>query len=427
MRRGARATGDPVTADTADWLRDEALAPVWAVARERLERNGVQPSGTVTVAGLDRPGRHALSGLLGRPVLRDRVRVDLSALDAVLRERSGVGGLVRVLETLGGPVRNRAAERSSSAAAREAPYVAARAWLAAHPEMAAAPWVDEWLRGIRRSGALTRLEGSLAATQLVRALDVAAGLTAGTAAGPVARTELAARSAGDAHALDDGSALGVLVVRALAAASGEPVPATASARRDLWERYGVSADAVSSTCLVLGVRPGGSTPVARRLRGAADAGDPVHLTAWDLARDDLKVTPATPVLVCENPRVLEAMAEAYGGTVPVVCSAGMPGLVAMEVLRRLAASGATLRYHGDFDWPGVAITNRLVAQAGVRPWRMTAADYLAAVRPDGPPLVGLPVEATWDPGLAAAMRRRGVVVHEEAVLDSLVGQARCLS
>lgn len=416
-----------MTAGPADWLRDEALGPVWAVARERLERNGVQPSGTVTVAGLDRSGRHALSGLLGRPVLRDRVRVDLAGLDAVLRERSGVGGLVGVLETLGGPVRNRVAERSSSAAAREAPYAAVRAWLASRPEVAAAPWLEAWLAGVRRSGVLSRLESSLAATQLVRALEVAAGLTVGTDARPVARTELAARGTGDAHALDDGSVLGVLVVRALAAASDDPVPVTASARRALWERYGVSADSVSSTCLVLGIRPGGGTPVARRLRDAADAGDPVHLTAWDVARDDLTVPPGTPVLVCENPRVLEAVAEAYGGMVPVVCSAGMPGLVAMEVLRRLAAGGVILRYHGDFDWPGLAITNRLVVQAGVRPWRMTAADYLAAARPDGPPLVGVPVEATWDPGLASAMRRRGVVVHEEAVLDSLVGQARFLS
>lgn len=411
----------PVTTGPANWLRDEALRPVWAVARDRLERNGVQPSGTVTVAGLDRSGRHALSGLLGRPVLRDQVRVDLASLDVVLRERSGVGGLVGVLETLGGPVRNRVAERSSSAAAREAPYAAVRAWLASRPEVAAAPWLETWLAGVRRSGVLSRLERSHAATQLVRALEVADGLTAGTtAAGPVARTELAARCTGDAHALDEGSVLAVLVVRALAAASDEPLPVTASARRALWECYGVSADSVSSTCLVLGIRPAGSTPVARRLRDAADAGDPVHLTGWDMGRDSLEVDPAASVLVCENPRVLEAVAEAYGGTMPAVCSAGMPGLVAMEVLRRLAAGGAALHYHGDFDWPGIAIANRLMDQVSVRPWHMTAGDYVAGVRADGPPLLGSPTNALWDPALAPAMRVHRVAVHEESVLDVLV-------
>lgn len=36
------------------------------------------------------------------------------------------------------------------------------------------------------------------------------------------------------------------------------------------------------------------------------------------------------------------------------------------------------------------------------------------------PLKGAPVESPWDPELAAAMRRRGLAVHEEAVLAGLV-------
>jgi uncharacterized protein (TIGR02679 family) len=95
-----------------------------------------------------------------------------------------------------------------------------------------------------------------------------------------------------------------------------------------------------------------------------------------------------------------------------------PTLVVLDVLAAL--TGARLRYHGDFDWPGIAIANRLVAEAGVEPWRMGAAEYVDAVGSGGLPLTGAPVEPSWDPELGAAMRHHGVAVHEEAVLADLL-------
>jgi uncharacterized protein (TIGR02679 family) len=182
----------------------------------------------------------------------------------------------------------------------------------------------------------------------------------------------------------------------------------------LWERFGVRVDLVSTTCLTLGLRAAGA--VAPRLDLAADAGDPVHLTPWDLRRCVLD--PPTSVLVCENPRVLEAVAERFGGRVAVVCTSGQPALVVLDVLRGLA--GAQLRFHGDFDWPGIAIANRLVAEAGVVPWHMAADDYIGALGQARLPLVGAPAEPVWDPELGAAMRHHGVAVHEEAVLGDLL-------
>ncbi|MFZ5870939.1 MAG: TIGR02679 family protein [Actinomycetota bacterium] len=406
----------------ARWVRDPGLVPVWTAARSRLERNGIQPRGVVVVSGLDRPQRHAVSGLLGTPVVRETVRVDLAVLDAVVRERAGASGLVDLLEQLGGPLRNRRGERSAAAAAREAPFDAARDWLAEHPEVAQGAWVEPWLAGVRRSGLLARQPDPGSASRLMRcALSVVEKLVAADRPSPAARTVLAARVVGDAHALDDGTVLSQLVLRALAAASGDEAPRTAAARRELWERYGVSADTVSSTCLVLGLRPLGDSGLARRLGWACDAGDPQHVTAWDLARGNLEVAPGTWVLVCENPRVLEAVAQERGGAVPVVCTSGMPGLVVLDVLARLGANGATLAYHGDFDWPGIAIANRLAAVAGCTPWRMAASDYLGAPG-DGVPLEGRPVLPVWDAALGEAMEARGTAVHEEAVLDALLAQ-----
>jgi uncharacterized protein (TIGR02679 family) len=395
---------EPACRPAASWLAEPALARIWQVLRERLEDRGLRAEGRILLSGLSREERHAASSLLGRPVTTPRLTVDLAALDAALEQRSGIGGLRTVLEEVTGTaLDDRPARRAQRAADREAPYVLAR-------ELAGdTPWVDGWLDGVRRAGVLARTADPVSAVRT--AAQALARLPA-----PIARTDLAVAVSGDAHALDDGNAAAVLVLRALAARLGEPPPVTTAHRRALWERFGVRVDLVSTTCLTLGLRATDDGPVASRLALAAGVGDPVHLTAWDLRRTVLQV-PDT-VLVCENPRVLEAVAERYGGRFAVVCTSGQPALVVLDVLRTLA--GAHLRYHGDFDWPGVAIANRLVAEAKMVPWQMGADEYLAAV--DGPrlPLSGAPVEPTWDPELGAAMRHHGVAVHEEAVLGELL-------
>lgn len=71
--------------------------------------------------------------------------------------------------------------------------------------------------------------------------------------------------------------------------------------------------------------------------------------------------------------------------------------------------------HGDFDWPGIAIANAVIDRHGARPWRMTAADYLAGVRADTDqvPLVGPPQPTPWNTEVAEAMANTGHAVYEE--------------
>lgn len=109
--------------------------------------------------------------------------------------------------------------------------------------------------------------------------------------------------------------------------------------------------------------------------------------------------------MCENPRVLEAVAQRGVTDVGVVCTSGRRSLVASEILDRLCASGAQLRYHGDFDWPGVAMANQRLVGIGAEPWLMSALEYLAA--PADLPLSGADVEPLWDAEPGTAMRTRG--------------------
>ena len=130
--------------------------------------------------------------------------------------------------------------------------------------------------------------------------------------------------------------------------------------------------------------------------------------------------PECGLLVCENPRVVEGLAECRVDGWAAVCTAGEPNLVVDKVLGNLSRAGADLYYHGDFDWPGIAIANRMIARFCARPWQMTADDYLHAVRSDGPALVGKQTEPEWDPELGAAMRRYRRAVHEETVLALII-------
>jgi uncharacterized protein (TIGR02679 family) len=135
----------------------------------------------------------------------------------------------------------------------------------------------------------------------------------------------------------------------------------------------------------------------------------------------MRVERADRVLVCENPSVLEAIATAELD-VAVICTSGRPNLVTGQVLSHVAESRSPMTYHGDFDWPGLAMAADALGRYGAKPWLMTAQDYEAV--PGSLPLKGSPVESAWDPELCAAMRRRGVAVHEEAVLDQVIAALR---
>ncbi|MFD7646006.1 DUF2399 domain-containing protein [Kitasatospora sp. NPDC059795] len=84
----------------------------------------------------------------------------------------------------------------------------------------------------------------------------------------------------------------------------------------------------------------------------------------------------------------------------------MPSAAGWHLLERLHAEGVLLRYHGDFDWPGIAIASRVLGLA--RPWRLGAEDYRQALtllpRTAALPLSGEAVATPWDPALAEAMR-----------------------
>lgn len=415
-------------ADALAFLTRPGLTRLWTAARTRLERNGLRPTGTTRLQHLDAPEREALSLLLARPVTGPTATISLADLDARLHASAAGRGLAATLEALGPPLTDRRAARDAAAAERDRVWSTARTHLESS-SLSSQPWTVRWLEDLRRGGTLTRQDPHTATTVVTQAIRTLEALFPDGDAHPAAasrgRGELATRTTGTAHGLDDGTLLSRLVLRGIALAHDTDLPTDAPARRALWRMASVTPDEVSSTVLTHGLRPTGGTWGEAALRQRADHRLETHVTLRELRTLNLEMPPGTRIHVCENPRVVEAAADT-GRTVPLVCTSGSATTVVLTLLDALAAAGCTFAYHGDFDWPGIALANRITQRYGAEPWRMRAADYeylATRTRVHGTPqlpLTGPSVKATWDPELAPAMKALGTALHEEAALDLLL-------
>jgi uncharacterized protein (TIGR02679 family) len=388
-----------------------------AAARRSLERTGGGLAGLVSIGQPTDAERKAAIGITGqyRDARTARVAVRLADLDCAVRETTG-RGLAELLAELGGPLRNRPAERGALAAARQVAIGAARA-SSLHGRCG---WYRDWLAEIAGDGTLTRLINQGEQARLGQAIRVLERLAA-RAGQPVLLPALAAEITGDTKALNHGTTASTLVLRALAVRSGVGRPATAEDRRDLWESSDVVVDDLASRVLVLNL-PAAGRGLGEWLTGAARLGVPFYVTLHQLMTLPLAVGGAL-VQTCENPAVLRrAAAELGAGSAPLICAEGRPSTAFHQLASVIINGGGELRYHGDFDWPGLAIACSVICRHGARPWRMSATDYAAGVRADTEhvPLSGTPQPTPWDPGLAEAMAATGRVVYEETVADELI-------
>lgn len=391
------------------------LEPLLKRMRRRLER-GMPLSGTIVLTDLSTAQIEAVGALIGRSpaATGDRfVSVPLDELATRLREAGICDSLRNAVELLTGPVADVASVREERAAAWERVFGSA-------PEVLRRRPLAEWLDGLRASGSLKRLAGAspVAATQLLaRLAHVIGALPAGGA--PLA--SFAAAMLGDAHALDPGTPLATLAIRAAACIGGVALEDDAEGRRAAWASVGVMCDELSTPALVLNLPTRGDSPLGRLLATAAEAGEPLHvslrlLLRWPLARDPGLAQ--RNIFVCENPTIVALAAARFGRScAPLVCINGQFATPALVLLRQLRAAGAQLFYHGDFDPSGLAIARRVMAECGARPWSFGADDYTAA--PKGVQFAGIPGATPWDGRLGDVMHADGRAVHEEAVFASL--------
>ena len=376
---------------------------------------------TIRVALSGDEQRRILSGLLGRPLRPETssVGIRLEELDRVLSQVGDGWDLAATVQAVAGPLPDRVGE----AAARQAAIASAldTARRAGPP----AEWFARWLGDVAADGTAGRLHSRGDLDSLVTVAHVLARLPADGLPLPVLATEVT----GDTKALGRGP-LAALALRAVAAWQGEAPPRTAGERRALWESVGVVPDDLASQVLVLGLPAAASGMLGSWLHEAASHGVPFRVTLHQLQLSPLDIGEAQPVHVCENPAVLRVAAERLGpASLPLVCTEGRPSVACNRLLDTLAAFRCSLRYHGDFDWPGLRIAADVLSRPGAGPWRYSTADYVDAVERLGrlsvrSRLAGAPAPSPWDPELARAMTRHDSVVYEEDVLATLVEDLR---
>jgi uncharacterized protein (TIGR02679 family) len=402
--------------------RYEFAAPEYqrllAAARRSLERTGGALDGSVSISAPDDAERKAIIGVTGqyREPGVTRLTVRLADLDAAVREASGDGrGLVGLLaDTAGGVLRDRPAERERLSAS-----VLAAAGEAEASYLSSFEWFGDWLAALRADGTLTRLANAGGTATVRNAVSVLEALDGRSS--PVLLQTLAAEVTGDTKALGNGTALSTLVLRALALRLRVARPSSAEDRRDLWDEFDVVVDDLASRVLVLGL-PAAGDGLGDWLSGAARRGAPFYATLQQLVSMPAEVL-APVVYVCENPAVLRAACGELGPlSLPLICTEGRPSTAFHRLASAVVAGGGELRYHGDFDWPGVSIAASVMARHGAVPWRFCAPDYLAGVRADGEhvALAGAARPTPWDGQLAKAMTETGRVVYEESVTDALI-------
>jgi uncharacterized protein (TIGR02679 family) len=392
-------------------------------ARRSLERTGGELTGSVSLGQPDDAERKAIIGLTGqyRDARTTRIAVRLADLDQAVREATG-RGLRELLAEQGGPLRDRPAERGALASLRDAALREAEA-SSLHRSCG---WYRDWLAEIAWDGGLTRLINAGEQVRFAQAVRVLEFLDR-RSGGPVLLPALAADVTGDTKALNHGTVLSTLLLRALALKTGTGRPGTAGERRDLWEANGVVVDDLASRVLVLNIPAEGhglaeGYGLAEWLTGAARFGVPFYVTLHQLMTLPLRIRGAL-VRVCENPAVLRrAAAELGSGSAPLLCTEGQPSAAFAQLAGVVVDGGGELRYHGDFDWPGLAIASAVMDRHGAVPWRMGAADYLAGLRTDVEhvALTGTPRPTPWDPELSQVMTASGRVLFEETIADDLL-------
>ena len=408
------------------------------------------PPGVLRLGSLSAAEREALAQLTGRPP-RDAksMAIDLAVLDAKLRDAGIAASLRAALEQIDGPIAQRAALRAAAQASWSAVLANCT-----HPALA------DYLRRPSALGLLKRLarQNAAAATHL---LDAAGAVLRRLPASGLARAQLAAETLGNAHALDNGQAIATLVLAARRqiekglpgadiiadrldddtdenpderpdddrdedpagrrddAADNPPEERT----RDVWARAGVLVNELARPALLLNL------PVQAGEGPVCVPGEPAYLSLRRLLRTPPPWAVAgQTIFVCENPNVLAIAADRLGiDCAPLACTEGMPAAAQRTLLTQLVQAGARLRYHGDFDWPGLRIANHVMRIWGAQAWRYSALDYEAAAlgashsRRD---LADAPVAASWDGALATAMQHHGLSIAEEAVAAWLLEDLR---
>jgi uncharacterized protein (TIGR02679 family) len=356
---------------------------------------------SIQVTKLNQTERIALASLVGRKGgVAASITIDVAEVDRALSD-AGIAPSLRVaLELLDGPIAHRETELGRIRDSWASVLVGCT-----HADLVV------YLSSPLNFGVLKRLSGNQpdCASVICRQIE---GILGRLPAAGIPRAQIAAELLGDAHGLDNARPVATLTLAVLRSRASTDT----GDDRDTWAAVGILVNELARPALFMNVPCRGLT---------VSLGEPQYASLRLLARRPRDWAVAgRPILVCENPNLVAILADGLGTACPpVVCVDGHLGAAQRTILMQLKTAGADLRYHGDYDWPGIAIANNVIAKYGAVPWHFSAADYAAATA-SAPQLAaslsGRPVIASWDADLTEAMTNIGTKIEEEAIAERII-------
>lgn len=407
-------------------LSDPRLTRVMAVFHDKLSKS-TELKGRLT--HVTRDESDALLDIIPRRV-KEGGSIALKEIDRLLREETGFHcSLEAAVEMhLRQPIRRRKVERARELAAleqrRRGCFALVRdLGLPADPFARVVTWLNGDDRTIRRHLRRWGDDG----VRHVRTVAMVFARLSGPTGETLYLSELAAHAAGGQHALDADKPAGRLLYQALAwtfpEAAAQAKPRTALWLTTLLTAAGIARDPVSSLVHAYGLD--GRTTYLRTLR-AAGHDRPLTLLTLRGISDDVLAWQSVAFVV-ENPNVYAMLIErlakfgkAYHPT--IICTTGVLNLADHALLDALVRNGAHLFYSGDFDKAGLDIAHSVLARHGhnASPWRLTPADYHAALQDDHPLDPGtLHRLRPYFPDLVNAMCAAARAGDQEKIIDAL--------
>ncbi|MFC8663415.1 MULTISPECIES: DUF2399 domain-containing protein [Streptomyces] len=131
----------------------------------------------------------------------------------------------------------------------------------------------------------------------------------------------------------------------------------------------------------------------------------------------VRLPPATRVIVCENPSVLEAATDELIPDCPaLICTDGMPSNTALDLVAGLAAATDEITVRADIDDAGFVVVDQLLTAApAATTWRYDVGTYLGHL--------GMTITGHQSVGmdtLRDLYEEHRVSIHEVALLTTLI-------
>jgi len=397
-------------ADAVEFFRKEkGLHRLIDQVIQKYRRTG-DIRGKVKLDGLDDAERTALSELFRTDYSSSgSVAIPARRLEEALGRTKFAG--VRLIDILegyqGDPITTLAEERNAREAVKRAFFQSLR-------DTCTSPYSRAWLDNLAVKGSGSRSvhrsydrDPVTLHAQLEKILSALSDLPIDPARPEAGRYErlpvFASRIGGDPHCFDLGTEMGKYLIAALnwVRTAKSPAAPLAPPRgvediTELLAHFGIVRDDLLNFVTCTGILASSAAQPLPTWAAACREGVVLNIPLRELVKAqscrpfeacagpgaDRDISPA--VFVIENSgvfsAVLDQVSESSSGHArrpPMICTHGQFTLAALIILDKLAASGATLFYSGDFDPEGLQMAQRLMDRLGesVRPWRYGPENY----------------------------------------------------